>query len=415
MSRTVHAACPHDCPDTCAMQVTVQDGRVVRIQGDPDHPHDPRRAVHQGLALCRAQLPRRARAASAEARRPQGQRPLRAVGWDEALDDIAARLQAIAARDPQAIVPYSYAGTMGLVQGESMAARFFHKLGASLLDRTICSRAGGEALAATYGAKVGMHMRALRREPADPDLGQQLDRQQPALLDLRAAGQARRRQAGVHRPAAHRDGRQVPPAHRAAARHRRRAGARRDARADRQRLARPRLHRAPCRRLAALRERALQWPPERAAAVCGITADEVRGLARDYGTTQPAAIRLNYGMQRVRGGGNAARLIALLPCLIGAWRHRAGGLLLSSSGWFAPFRNPALQRPDLLAGRQPAHHQHEHHRRRPAARGLARLRAEDRGAGRLQQQPGGGGARSRPRWSPASRARTCSPWCSSTS
>jgi anaerobic selenocysteine-containing dehydrogenase len=104
----------------------------------------------------------------------------------------------------------------------------------------------------------------------------------------------------------------------------------------------------------ALRERALQWPPERAAAVCGISADEVRGLARDYGNTQPAAIRLNYGMQRVRGGGNAVRLVALLPCLVGAWRHPAGGLLLSSSGWFKAARNDAwVQRPDLLAGRTP--------------------------------------------------------------
>jgi anaerobic selenocysteine-containing dehydrogenase len=102
-----------------------------------------------------------------------------------------------------------------------------------------------------------------------------------------------------------------------------------------------------------LSARAAEWPPERAAAVCGIGADEVRSLARDFGTTQPAAIRLNYGMQRVRGGGSAARLIALLPCLTGAWRHRAGGLLLSSSGWFAPFKNPALGRPDLLAGRRP--------------------------------------------------------------
>ena len=81
------------------------------------------------------------------------------MSWDEALDDIAARLQRDRRpRDPQAIVPYSYAGTMGLVQGESMAARFFNKLGASLLDRTICSSAGGEALAATYGGKVGMQV-----------------------------------------------------------------------------------------------------------------------------------------------------------------------------------------------------------------------------------------------------------------
>ena len=96
---------------------------------------------------------------------PKGSGRFEPVSWDEALDDIAARLQAIAARDPQAIVPYSYAGTMGLVQGESMAARFFHRLGASLLDRTICSSAGGEALAATYGGKVGMHVEHYRREP----------------------------------------------------------------------------------------------------------------------------------------------------------------------------------------------------------------------------------------------------------
>jgi anaerobic selenocysteine-containing dehydrogenase len=102
----------------------------------------------------------------------------------------------------------------------------------------------------------------------------------------------------------------------------------------------------------ALRERALQWTPERTAATCGITADEVRALAHDYATTKPAAIRLNYGMQRVRGGGNAVRLIAILPCLVGAWRHRAGGLLLSASGWF-PKDGKALQRPELLAGRTP--------------------------------------------------------------
>ncbi|MCX7226122.1 MAG: molybdopterin-dependent oxidoreductase, partial [Burkholderiales bacterium] len=105
-----------------------------------------------------------------------------------------------------------------------------------------------------------------------------------------------------------------------------------------------------------MRARALQWPSERAAAVCGITPDQIRALAQAYGACRgeagPAAIRLNYGMQRVRGGGNAVRLIAALPALIGAWRHRAGGMLLSSSGSF-PVNRAALQRPDLLAGRRP--------------------------------------------------------------
>ena len=158
---------------------------------------------------------------------PKGSGRFEPVGWDEALDDIAARLRRIAARDPQAIVPYSYAGTMGLVQGESMAARFFHKLGASLLDRTICSRAGGEALAATYGGKVGMHVEHFAESRLIVIWGSNSITSNLHFWTFAQAGQARRREAGLHRPAPHRDRREVPPAHRAAARHRRRAGARR--------------------------------------------------------------------------------------------------------------------------------------------------------------------------------------------
>ena len=117
---------------------------------------------------------------------PKGAGRFERVSWDEALDDIAARLQAIAARDPQAILPYSYAGTMGLVQGESMAARFFHRLGASLLDRTICSSAGGEALAATYGGKVGMHVEHFAESRLILIWGSNSIASQPAFLDLRA-------------------------------------------------------------------------------------------------------------------------------------------------------------------------------------------------------------------------------------
>ena len=159
---------------------------------------------------------------------PKGSGRFERVGWDEALDDIAERLQEIAARDPQAIVPYSYAGTMGLVQGESMAARFFHKLGASLLDRTICSSAGGEALAATYGGKVGMHVEHF----ADSRLiviwgSNSITRTCTSGASPRRPSAAAR--SWLHRPASHRDRREVPPAPRAAARHRRRARARRDA------------------------------------------------------------------------------------------------------------------------------------------------------------------------------------------
>jgi anaerobic selenocysteine-containing dehydrogenase len=157
-ARVVHAACPHDCPDTCAMRVTVQDGRVVRIQGDPEHP-----TTHGALCTKVSRYAERTYHAERVLHPlkrvgPKGSGRFERVSWDEALADIAARLRRIAAHDPQAILPYSYAGTMGLLQGEAMAGRFFNKLGASLLDRTICSSAGGEALALTYGGKVGMHV-----------------------------------------------------------------------------------------------------------------------------------------------------------------------------------------------------------------------------------------------------------------
>ncbi|HSM22899.1 MAG TPA: molybdopterin oxidoreductase family protein, partial [Rubrivivax sp.] len=285
---------------------------------------------------------------------PKGSGRFEPVGWDEALDDIAARLRSIAAGGPdaaQAILPYSYAGTMGLVQGDGMAARFFHRLGASLLDRTICSSAGGEALAATYGGKVGMHVeffaesRLILVWGSNPitssvhfwTFAQQAKRAGAKLvcIDPRRTDTADK----CHQHIALLPG--TDGALALALMHELVVNGWLD-------------HDYISRHVEGwpgLRERALQWPPERAAAVCGITVEEVRGLARDYGGTAPAAIRLNYGMQRVRGGGSAVRLIALLPCLVGAWRHRAGGLLLSSSGWFRGARRDAwLQRPDLLVG-----------------------------------------------------------------
>jgi len=351
-ARTVHAACPHDCPDTCAIRVTVDAGRVVRLQGDPDHPPT-------GGALCTKVSRYVERNVHPERvlhplRRvgPKGAGRFERIGWDEALDEVADRLRAIAARDPEAIVPYSYAGTMGLVQGEAMAGRFFHRLGASLLDRTICSAAGGAALAATYGAKVGMHVEHFAESRLILIWG---SNSIGSNLHFWSQAQAAKRNGAKLVCIDPRRTETADKCHQHIALLPGTDGA----------LVLGLMHdlvvngwldldyiERHTEGWPALRERALQWPPERAAAVCGITADEVRGLARDYGTTRPAAIRLNYGMQRVHGGGNAVRLAAVLPCLVGAWRHRAGGLLLSSSGWF-PVDRAALQRPDLLGARRP--------------------------------------------------------------
>ena len=351
--RTVQAACPHDCPDTCAMRVTVQGDKVIRLQGDPDHP------TTNG-ALCtkvsryaeRTEHPERVLTPLKRVG-PKGEGRFVPVSWDEALDDIAARLGEIAARAPEAILPYSYAGTMGMVQGEGMAARFFNKLGASRLDRTICSNAGGDALAATYGAKVGMHVEHFAESKLIVIWGSNSIASNlhfwPIALAAKRAGATLvcidpRRTETAEKCHVHlaltpgSDGAlALAVMHELVV----------NDWLDHDYLARH-VDGWP-----AMRERALGWPPERASVECGLTAEQIRDFARLYGTTGPAAIRLNYGMQRVRGGGNATRLIALLPCLTGAWRHRAGGLLLSSGGWFAPFRNPRLGHPELLAGRTP--------------------------------------------------------------
>ncbi len=351
---TVRAACPHDCPDTCALRVTVDQGRVVKVQGDPDHP-----PTHGALCTKVSRYAERTHHPERVLRPlkrvgPKGSGRFEPVSWEAAIAEIAARLKNIAARDPEAIVPYSYAGTMGLLQGESMDRRFFHRLGASLLDRTICASAGGEALTATYGGKVGMHLghyaeskliliwgsNSIASNLHFWTFAQQAKRNGAKLIciDPRKTETADK----CHQHIA-----LLPGTDGALA-----LGLMRELIVndwlDHDYIARH------TEGWPGLRERAMAWTPERTAEVCGISADEVRQLARDYGTTRPAAIRLNYGMQRVHGGGSAVRLVAILPCLVGAWRDAAGGMLLSASGWFKRFRNEAaLQRPDLLAGRTP--------------------------------------------------------------
>jgi anaerobic selenocysteine-containing dehydrogenase len=355
--RTVRGACPHDCPDTCALLVTVEAGRVVRVQGAPEHPTTAgvlctkvSRYAERTYHADRLKTP----LVRVGPKRPGVPGRFEPVSWEAAIALVAQRLGAVAARDPQAILPYSYAGTMGLVQGESMAARFFHRLGASLLDRTICSSAGGEGLAATYGGKVGMQMRFFAESRLIVIWGSNAITSSVHFWAL--AQEAKR--AGAKLVCI--DPRRTETADKCHVHLALRPG-------TDTALALALMHELwalgwidsdyatrHVEGLDALRERAMQWPPERAAAVCGIEVAAIRELARDWGTIRPAAIRLNYGMQRVAGGGTAVRAIALLPCLTGAWKHRAGGLLLSSSGFFrAHQRTAALQRPDLLAGRRP--------------------------------------------------------------
>ena len=355
-TQQVRGACPHDCPDTCAWLATVIDGVATKVQGNPAHPQTDGVLCNKVSRYAeRTHHPDRL-LAPLKRSGPKGSGQFEAVSWDAALADIAAKLKNIAAKNPEAILPYSYAGTMGLVQGEAMAGRFFNRLGASLLDRTICSSAGGEGLTQTLGGKVGMRVEFFAESKliiiwGSNSIGSNLHFWRYAQQAKRAGAKLicidpRKSETAekCHEHIALLPGTDAALA--LAIMHELITHDWLDhSYIEQHTLGWP-----------ALKQRALLWNPQRAADVCGVPVGQITTLARDYGqcfaVQQPAAIRLNYGMQRVRGGGNATRAVACLPALIGAWRHRAGGLLMSASGQF-PVNKAALQRPDLLAGRTP--------------------------------------------------------------
>jgi anaerobic selenocysteine-containing dehydrogenase len=346
--RTHKVVCPHDCPDTCVMTVEVENGRAVALGGDASH------RFTQGF-LCakvnryleRVYSPERILHPLKRVGK-KGEGRFERVSWDEALDTIADRFRAaIAEHGPQSILPYSYAGNMGLLSYASMDRRFFHVLGASLLDRTICASAGGAGLRATVGKSIGFDPEAVVHARFIVAWGANIISSNVHLWPF--IEEARRRGARLVAI--------DPFRSRTAEKADQHLGLRpgtdaalalavmhvifRDGLEDRDYIEKYTVGAEK------LRARAREWTPARAAHVTGLTVTEIEGFAREYATTQPSALRINYGLNRHAGAGMAVRTIACLPALTGAWRHPGGGVLLSTSGTF-PVDNAALERPDLV-------------------------------------------------------------------
>jgi anaerobic selenocysteine-containing dehydrogenase len=355
--KIVQATCSLDCPDTCSIRVSVDSsGRATKVQGNPDHPvtrgflcakvtkyldlvYSPDRLLH----------PMRRRVGVPKGRIAPGEHKqvFEQISWDEALDSIAARFQEISQRfGPESILPYSYAGNMAVLGFGSMDRRFFFRLGASQLARTICSTAGGEALLSVYGTKLGTDTEHFRHARTILAWGANIHGNNihlwPFIEEARRNG-ARlividpyktrtARAADWHLP--------ILPGTDSAL-----------ALGMMHILIEENLYDADyVNRLThgfeQLRERAAEYPPQRVAECTGLAVDDIVRLSREYATATPAVIRMNYGVQRSQNGGTAARAIAMLPCLTGAWKQLGGGLQLSTSGAFT-FNKQALERPDL--------------------------------------------------------------------
>ncbi|MGH9837625.1 MAG: molybdopterin-containing oxidoreductase family protein [Blastocatellia bacterium] len=345
--RIVRGACPHDCPDTCSFDVTVENGRAVKIQGAEDHPTtNGFLCTKVNRYLERTYSPQRVLYPMKRAGE-KGKGLFARISWDEALDTIAAKFKEIAADDPQAIQPYSYAGTMGLVQGESLDRRFFHRLGASLLDRTICASAGAAGYRATIGLSMGTDPERFNDARLIVIWGSNVITSNvhlwPKILEAQRKG-AKIIAIDPYRSLTAEKCDQhialLPGTDGALALAMMHVIIRENL-IDRDYVERH------THGFELLRERAMEYPPAKVATITGLSEEVIWALAREYATTRPAAIRLNYGMQRHAGGGMAVRTIACLPALVGAWRDPAGGVLLSTSGTFGINTN-ALARPDLI-------------------------------------------------------------------
>ncbi|MEW5915498.1 MAG: molybdopterin-dependent oxidoreductase [Gemmatimonadota bacterium] len=346
--QVVRGGCPHDCPDACATLVTVENGHATRIAGDPDHPFT------QGF-LCAKVNRYLERTYHAErllhplrrtGRKGSGQFDV--ISWDDALDEIAARLKQIVASPdgPQAILPYSYAGTMGYVQGSSIDRRFFHALGASLLDRTICSTCGGEGMRMTVGANIGADGEGVPHSDLVLLWGTNTLTSNPHLWPFIVKARENGARVIAIDPIRTRTAAQcdewlgIRPGTDAALALAMMHVIFDEGRQDQDYLERYTLGSE------ALRERAAEWSPERAAPITGISAARIRALGSEYGRSRACFIRVNYGLQRHAGGGMAVRTIACLPAVTGHWRRPGGGIQLSTSGSFG-FNKQRLMRPDL--------------------------------------------------------------------
>jgi len=365
-TKTVHAVCTHDCPDSCAVLVTVDTltGRATKVQGDPAHP------VTRGF-LCgkvaryldrvyspeRLLYPMRRKAGVAKGPLPKGREAeaFQRISWDEALEYVAQKLKATAEQfGPESVLPYSYAGTIGQLGYGSMDRRFFHRLGASQLDRTICASAGGEALKTMYGVRLGTAPQDFAHAGLIIAWGANIHGNNihlwPFIEEARRNGARlvvidpyRTRTAALAddhlaiRPGT--DGLLALAMMHVLFRDR----------YDDADYMRECTYGAEELRAHALRE---EHSPERAAEVTGIAAETIERLAKAYGLAGKegrgsAVIRLNYGIQRSENGGTAVRAAAMLPLITGSWKRRGGGLLLSVSGAF-PFNSEKLQMPELM-------------------------------------------------------------------
>ncbi len=345
---TFHGGCPHDCPDTCSMVFEVEDGKLVSVKGNPDHPMTKgglcvklndyeKRHYHPDRVLY--PLKRTG---------PKGSKQYKRISWDQALGEITRRWKAIIEEyGPQAILPNSYLGHQGLVHGLNGGDAFFNRMGATVCERTFCGEGSCTAWLLTVGPTAGVDPESFIHSKyiviwacnsVSTNLHhwhiiKQAQKQGAKVVVIDSYASKTAKVADWHiAPKPGTDGA----------------------------LAMAMIHTIIEEGLvdqdyvdkytigfSELAERAKDRPPEWAEKITGIAANEIRKFAIEYASTQPAAIRLGVALERHYGGGQTIRAVTCLPALTGAWRHVGGGAL-QFSVWEHPYNFDVICRPDLI-------------------------------------------------------------------
>lgn len=345
---TVRGACPHDCPDTCAFIYHVEDGKLVDVTGDRDHPmtrgglcvklqdfaghhYNPERVLYPMRRVG-----------------PKGAGAFERITWDEALAEIKARWTGIIDEfGAQAIMPHAYLGHQGTLNGLTAGDAFFNRLGSSVAEKTYCESGSSTAWHMTVGGTGGLDVESLAYAKYIIVWGMNMTSTNlhgwPFLLEAQKKGA----KIVVIDPVRNRTAKAAdwhvairPGTDGALA-----LGMMNviisEGLVDQDYIDRYTLG------YDELKGRAAEYPPERVSEITGIPAEDIRTLAREYATTPPAAIRQGVALERSRGGGQAIRAITCLPALVGAWRHVGGGTV-EMPIWEFPFRFDRICRPDWI-------------------------------------------------------------------
>ncbi|MCC7252145.1 MAG: molybdopterin-dependent oxidoreductase [Hyphomicrobium sp.] len=347
--KIVRGACPQDCPDTCAFLYHVEDGKLVEVTGDPNHPmtrgglcvklkNFAEHHYHPDRLLYPLQRVG-----------PKGSGQFERISWDRALERIRSEWTKIIDRyGPQAIMPHAYLGHQGTINGLTSGDAFFNRLGSTVAEKTYCESGSSTAWLMTVGPTGGLDVESLAYSKYIIVWGMNMVNTNlhawPFILEARSKGAKvvvidpirtrTAKQADWHIPIR-------PGTDGALALGMMYVMMCEDDLVDHDYIEKYTLG------FEDLKARAAEFPPERVEAITGIAAEDIRKLAREYATTQPSAIRQGVAVERSPGGGDAIRLITMLPALTGAWRHVGGGTI-EMPIWEFPFNFDFMCRPDWI-------------------------------------------------------------------